>query len=245
MANHTISEKNPLYVTGADQYRTPFTLLLTPTHPRFEELQEFILPEHRRSEGYGMVFLESEEHSATYIGTIQQVKEYVASSATTSLDASQGVCYGFWPQGDAWKEAVPDNTWNPGGEGIVTEFVHPKGGRVTVYEFLGAWTEDAPKRPLVTFHCTVCHHNTLYDSGKVHESTGPDRRRWAARNARQHIRSVDSSHSECRITSPRFAEVVTAVANEMHGTNSPVVTWESRCSTEGPCAQIRHLRVRS
>lgn len=237
MTVHTVG-KNPTYVTGADRYRIPFTGILTSEHPQFERMQEFILPEHRHPEGYGLAFLESEEHSATYIGSVRQIEEYRAANTdgTATLDPSQGALYAFWPHGEGWDDYLPNNTWNEGGEGIVTEFDHPLGGKVTVYEYLKDGT------PMVGFHCERCHPSPDIEHEARMPNRGPHDRRWSGRNARVHIRH----HTEqCRPVDPHMAEVVTAVANEKLGTNNPVVTWESRCATTGPCAQIRHLRARA
>ncbi|MDH6129404.1 hypothetical protein [Kitasatospora sp. GP82] len=241
MNGHTVSETNPTYVNGANRYRMPFVGILTPTHPQFEEMQEYVLPEHRCPEGYGLVFLESEEHSATYIGSVHQIEEYRAANTdgTAVLDISQGVTYAFWPHGEGWDKYLPANTWNPGGEGIVTEFDHPLGGKVTVYEYLKAGA-DGEKTPMVAFHCEHCHNEPERDHESAQANREPQDRRWTARNARVHIRQHDQ---RCRPIDPRIVETVTAVANEKYGVNNPVVTWESRCSTAGPCAQIRHLRA--
>lgn len=232
---HTISDQNPTYVTGADQYRVSFTAFLTPDHADFAGMEEkLVLPEHRRSEGYGLAFLESEEYSVTYVGTVQQIQDYRVANVggTATLDVSLGRCYEFWPQGQGWDEVLPHNTWNFGGRGIMTEFDH-RGAKVVVYEYLE--DRDGEQVPMVAFHCPHCHNNDWQDRD---ENRGPGNRRWVAAKARQHIRV-----SECRPGDPRIAELVTAVANRKHGTNNPVITRDSRCATTGPCAQIRHLRA--
>jgi len=243
MAAHTVSETNPTYVTGADRYKLPFTGFLTPEHPQFEEMEEFFLPEHRRPEGYGLVFMESEEHSATYVGSIRQIEEYRAANTdgTAVVDVSQGTVYAFWPHGTGWDTYLPNNTWNKSGEGIVTEFEHPLGGNVTVYEYLKAGADGEETR-MVGFHCERCHRPLGSDHEAGSPNHGPQDRRWSARNARVHIRRYAEL---CRPVDPRVEEIVTAVANEMHGTNRPVVSFESRCATTGPCAQIRNLRARA
>jgi hypothetical protein len=242
MAVHILSDSNPLYVTGSDRYRIPFTGFLTPAHPQFAAMEEFFLPEHRRPEGYGLAFLESEEHSLTYLTSIRQIQEYRAANTdgTATLDPTQGFMYGFWPRDDGWDDYLPANTWHPGGEGIITEFPHPLGGKVTVFEYLKDGP-DGEKTPMVGLHCEHCHPDPATDHENNFPNRGPQDRRWIARNARLHIRS----HTEqCRPVDPRIAEVVTAVANKMHSTNNPVITQEARCATTGPCAQIRSLRAR-
>ncbi|AJF70456.1 hypothetical protein [Streptomyces vietnamensis] len=243
MTRHTVSDTNPTYVTGADRYRIPFTGFLTPDNPQFTVMEEYIQPEHRRSDGYGLAFLESEEHHVLYIGSVRQLQEYRTANTdgTAVLDPAQGVMYAFWPHGKGWDDYIPNNAWNPGGEGIVTEFDHPLGGKVTVYEYLYD-NRDGEKVPMVGFHCDRCHPDPKIDHEASMPNRGPQDRRWSARNARVHIRS----HADrCRPVDPRIAEVVQQVANEKYGVSNPTVTWESRCATTGPCARIRHLRARS
>ncbi|MGW5121896.1 hypothetical protein ACWEQ8_41740 [Streptomyces noursei] len=242
MAKHTVSETNPLYVTGADQYRISLTGIITPESPQFERLQENLKPEHRRPDGYGMAFLESEEHHIAYYGPIQQIQEYrAATNGTAVLDLSQGAQYAFWPHGEGWDDIIPDTTWNKGGEGIVTEFDHPLGGKVVVFEYLKEGV-DGEQVPMVGFHCERCHPQPELEHEASMANHGPQDRRWTARNARAHIRSHTT---RCRPVDPRWAEVAQQCFNEQEGVNSPTVTWESRCAVEGPCAQIRHLRARA
>ena len=242
MTVHTVSKNNPLYVTGADAYRIPFTGLLTPQNPQFAAMEQFFLPEHRRPEDYGLAFLESPEHSLTYLTSLRQITEYRAANTdgTAVLDPTQGQMYGFWPRDEGWDTFIPANTWNPVGEGIVTEFDHPLGGKITVLEYLKIGT-DGEKTPMVGLHCERCHRDPATDLENNLPNNGPQDRRWIARNARLHVRS----HTEqCRPINPSIVATVTAVANDMYGTNNPVVSWESRCATTGPCAQIRSLRAR-
>ncbi|MGO4459906.1 hypothetical protein AB4039_21805 [Streptomyces sp. M-16] len=243
MAQHTVSETNPTYVTGADRYRIPFTGFLTPDNPKFAVMEEFVLPEHRRPEGYGLAFLESEEHSLTYIGSVRQIEEYRASNGdgTAVLDPSQGVMYAFWPRDEGWDDYLPHNTWNPGGEGIVTEFDHPLGGKVVVYEYLQNDPKADGPTPMIGLHCERCHPRPNLDYDKHRPNTRPHDRRWFARNARAHVRR---HAEECRPADPRMAEAVQQIVNEKYGVNNPTVTWESGCATDGPCSQIRHLRAR-
>jgi len=242
MFQHTVSETNPLYVTGANNYRIPFTGLLTPEHPQFAEMEEFFLPEHRTPEGYGLAFLESPEHSATYVTSQRQIREYRAANTdgTAVLDPTEGFMYAFWPSEKGWDDFIPANTWNPGGEGIVAEFPHPLGGTVTVFEYLQN-DADGKQHKIVGFHCERCHPSQRIDLDNNMPNRGPQDRRWVARNARQHVRS---HITYCQLTNPDIAVAVTAIANKMHGTNHPVVTHEDRCAASGTCAQIRSLRAR-
>jgi hypothetical protein len=231
---HILSETNPTYVTGADSYRVAFTVLLTPEHPDFAAMEGFVLPEHRRPEGYGLAFLESEEHSLVYIGTFEQIQQHRDGAV---LDVSAGHCYAFWPDGQGWEQLIPANTWTPDGQGILTEFTH-RGTTVTVYEYLA--DRDGTQVPMVAFHCHHCHNDHRIHHDHAEENRGPQNRRWIAAAARKHVRYADR---ECQPPDPRIVEAVTAVANKIHGGQWPVVTHESHCSTTGPCADIRHLRA--
>ncbi|MCZ0204706.1 hypothetical protein OZK63_04670 [Streptomyces sp. UMAF16] len=243
---HYVSDSNPVHVTHAEWYRISLTGILTPQHENFEAMQSIFPPEHRRP-GYGLAFLESEEHSRLYVGSIEQITAYT-SDPSTRLDVSQGQTYDHWPHTDGWTEFIPDTTWNPDGRGVVTAFEHPAGGDVIVYEFHGSWLPGRPTRKLVTFHCTHCHTDTFHDSGKVLENRGPHDRRWAVRQARQHIRSakqhgVGGQASQCRKADPSMMRIVTQVANELSGLNRPVSSYESMCATSGPCATVRELKA--
>lgn len=239
---HYVSDTNPTYVTGAARYRTPFHILIEADCPQVDELMGYLPVEHRRTDGYGVVLLDSQEHYVHYVGPIEQVRAWAAGEDPRELDVSLGLVIDQWPNGETWDKIIPHIPWNEGNEGIVTEFEH-RGGKVVVFEYL----EDAgsgTRVPMVAFHCEFCHrtHGSEYRLA----NHGPVPRRWIAANARKHIRSAKREDGgDCRQAPAEFAEIVTQVANKMHGTNRPVVTAESRCATEGPCAQIRHLRVRA
>jgi len=242
VVQHTVSEKNPLYVTGAESYRISATGFLTPEHPAFAVMEEYFLSEHRNAQGYGLAFLESPEHSVTYVTTPRQIREYRAADTdgTAVLDTTQGAAYAFWPTGTGWDDYVPANTWHPGGEGIIAQFAHPLGGAVVVFEYLQD-DADGKQHQVVGFHCERCHPSLRIDLDHNMANRGPEDRRWVARNARQHVRS-HTTH--CRPVNPDIAVTVTAIANEQHGTNHPVITHENRCAASGACAQIRSLRAR-
>ncbi|MGW6557606.1 hypothetical protein [Streptomyces hydrogenans] len=238
MAKHTVSSENPVHVTGADGYRISRTLVITPDSPAYAETEENLQPAHRRPDGHGIALLESEEHYLAYYGPIAQIAAFRENG---TLDTSQGALYERWPHGTQWETLIPANTWTETGEGIITTFDHPLGGQVTVFEFLQDG-EDGEKIPMVAFHCDRCHPNPRIDHESTRRNRGPQDRRWTARVARTHIHR----HTEkCRPVDPRFAEAAQAMVNKEHGVNNPTVTWESRCATTGPCAQIRHLRARA
>lgn len=242
MNRHTVSDKNPVYVNGAERYRVSFTGYLKPTHPKFKAMEERIPREGRRSDGYGLAFLESEEHSVAYYGSISSIDQYKATSGdeTATLNPSRGFWVEGWPTGDGWDDYIPNNTWNSSGEGIVTEFAHPRGGKVVVYEFTTV-KDGGEKMAMVGFHCDRCHPDPKIDYQSTISNEGPASRRWMGRNARVHVRD---HATECRPVDPLLAETVTAIANEKYGTRNPMLTWESRCATEGPCAKIREFKAR-
>lgn len=242
MNKHYVSDTNSVHVTFADNYRVSGFATLTPIHPDFEELQEHISPEHRRPDGYGLAFLESEEHSLMYVGSVEQVEECRTSGAP--LDVKVGVSYDKWPHGPAWDKFIPDNTWHQSGEGIVTEFDHPAGGKVVVYEYLAA-DDNGSKVPMVAFHCDHCHP-AEHEQSRANK--GPHDRRWTARMARTHIQNVErhgvgTQSSACRPTNPLWSEIAQKVANDYYGVNHPTTSWESHCATDGPCSVIRELRA--
>jgi hypothetical protein len=169
------------------------------------------------------------------------------------------VVYAHWPDGNGWDEFIPRIYWNmkafganADGVGLVTAFAHTEieGAEVIVYEFEGVWRSGGEPQQLVTYHCTGCHKDTFHDSGHVHENTGPGSRRWAARQARQHIvdahrHGVGGQDSPCRPNGGEMLRVVNAVARERLGMASNPLpdTDDAFCATKGPCSIIRELRA--
>ncbi|MEU3414551.1 hypothetical protein ABZ760_25350 [Streptomyces sp. NPDC006658] len=138
------------------------------------------------------------------------------------------------------------------GVGLVTAFAHTEipGAEVIVYEFEGKWLPDSEPQQLVTYHCTGCHLDTFHDCGHVHENTGPSSRRWAARQARQHLISAarhgaGDKNSACRPNNGEMLRAVNAAAREMWGTTGNALpdTDDAYCATKGPCSIIRELRA--
>lgn len=262
---HHLSEANPVHVTGCDRYRLTLVGTLTPDHPDYAEMTG-ILKENghdTRPEGYGLIFLESEEFSATYFGAIEQIEQYKRDNTDgkATFDASRGVMYAQWPRGTGWDTYLPRVFWNQhargavaDGVGLVTAFAHPTsaGAAAFVYEFEGAWRRDGQPQHLVTYHCTACHADTFLDVGHVQENTGPDSRRWAARQARQHLLSaarhgVGDPNSACRPLDGAMLRATNAVARDMYGRRDNVLpeTGGALCATTGPCSLIRELRAGS
>lgn len=253
---HHVREGNPARVTGCDRYRLPLVGTITPDIPGYADMVEMLKDNDHdtRPEGYGLVFLESEEFSATYFGPIEQVQRYQRENTdgTATFDASQGVTYAQWPQGKGWDEFLPRVFWNADGVGLVTAFAHTEvpGAEVIVYEFEGAWRHGGKPEQMVTYHCTACHLDTFHDGGHVHKNTGPDDRRYAARQARQHIISahrhgVGDQNSACRPDNGRMLRVVNAVARDRWGTSGNTLpdTDDAYCAAKGPCSVIRELRA--
>ncbi|MGW1596822.1 hypothetical protein [Streptomyces sp. NPDC002343] len=70
---------------------------ITITNPGYEDMVEILKDNGHDThpEGYGLIFLESEEFSATYFGSIAQIEQYQRDNVdgTATFDASQGVMY--------------------------------------------------------------------------------------------------------------------------------------------------------
>lgn len=243
---HYTSETNPTYVTHSEWYRLAGVLLLTPDRPDFAELESVFLPEFRRPEGYGMAFLESEEHTRMYLGSVEQIRAVAAGEV--ALDVTQGITGDKWPHENGWDKVTPSGTWNPDGKGVLTVHPHPNGvDEVIVYEFHGAYLREDPT-PKVTFHCTACHLDTRHSGGDMHENTDPDMRRWAGRQARSHMRSaerhgVGGTESACRPLGQHALNVVAEVANSIHGTSHKPMTESQHCAISGPCSTIREIKA--
>lgn len=260
---HHVSETNPAYVTSCDYYRLSLVGTITPKNPDYEDMVELLRDggHDTRPEGYGLIFLESEEFSATYFGSIAQIEQHQRENTdgTATFDASQGVMYAQWPHGKGWDTFLPRVFWNQArrgaiadGVGLVTSFAHTEipGAEVIVYEYEGTWSRGGTPQQMVTYHCTGCHKDTFHDSGHVHENAGPDSRRWAARQARQHILSahrhgVGGTNSDCRPNGGAMLRAVNEAAREMWGTSGNVLpdTDDAYCATKGPCSIIRELRA--
>ncbi|MEU9858954.1 hypothetical protein [Streptomyces sp. NPDC047974] len=260
---HNVSETNPTHVTSCDRYRLPLVGTIAPGTPGYEDMVEMLRENDHdtRPEGYGLIFLESEEVSATYFGSIEQIEQYKRDNVdgTATFDPSQGVMYANWPHGKGWDDFIPRTFWNvqarggiADGVGLVTAFAHTevRGAEVVVYEFEGTWSRGGTAQHMVTYHCTACHLDTAHRGGDVHENTGPDSRRWAARQARQHIISahrhgVGTTNSACRPNNGEMLRAVNAVARDMWGTQGNVLpdTDDAYCASKGPCSIIRELRA--
>lgn len=260
---HNVSETSPTHVTSCDRYRLPLVGTIAPGTPDYEDMVEMLRENGHdiRPEGYGLIFLESEEFSAIYFGSIEQIEQYKRDNAggTATFDPSQGVMYAKWPHGKGWDEHIPRTFWNvkarggiADGVGLVTAFAHTevRGAEVVVYEFEGTWSRGGEAQQMVTYHCTACHLDTFHSGGDVHENTGPSSRRWAARQARQHIVSahrngVGTTNSACRPSDGEILRAVNAVARDMWGAQGNTLpdTDDAYCAAKGPCSIIRELRA--
>ncbi|MGC4923800.1 hypothetical protein ACLQ17_25715 [Streptomyces sp. DT197] len=260
---HHVSATNPAHVTGCDTYRISHATTISPQLPAFEDMVDVLQENglHTRPEGYGVIFLESEEHELTYFGPIEQIEQFKRDNANgpATFDHGQGVMCPRWLQGKGWDDVVPRTTWNnkahgavADGVGIVTAFAHTEdpNAEVIVYEYEGAWGPEGTPGQMVTYHCTACHKDTIYDSGHIHENTSPHSRRWTARQARQHILSaakhgVGGRHSACRPGNGAMLRAVNALARDMYGTSGNPLpdTDDTYCATQGPCSIIREMRA--
>ncbi|WP_189750782.1 hypothetical protein, partial [Streptomyces tendae] len=102
---HHVSDTNPTRVTSCDRYRICLVGTLTPDNPNYEDMVGMLRDNGHdtRPEGYGLIFLESEEFSATYFGSIAQIEQYKRDNTDgKTFDASQGVLYAQWPHGKGW-----------------------------------------------------------------------------------------------------------------------------------------------
>lgn len=247
---HYTSETNPTFVKHSELYRITSTALVEAGTPLFEDIQEELDAEHpfRRSDGYGVVWFESEEHSILHLTSTERVARWRETGE--GIDLSAGVNQDRWPNTGPWKAENPTGTWHNDGQGILGYIDHPQQpDGIVVYEYHGKWPhqrDDEPDQPLVTFHCTVCHLNT-FAGGEVYDNTDATRRRWAGRKARQHARSAerygvgtigDGNHGECFRMGRAFGEAIAAV------TDTPYMEDASDCAASGPCATIRHLKAK-
>lgn len=264
---HETSPTSARHVTGGAPYRVSLLGTLTPAHPSFEEMVGYLKFRddrdfHTRPEGYGLVFLESEEHCLTYFGPLEQIQGYERATEAGerwTLDTSPGVTLEKWPSTGAWGDFIPPSYWNvekagavADGVGIVTAFAHNAvaGAEVIVYEYEAQRTPSAPLHKMATYHCTACHKDAAYDGGHSYENAAPDDRRWAARRARSHILSamthgVGDANSACRPGDGDMLRAVNALAKQRLGISGNVLpdTDETYCMTHGPCAYLRELRA--
>ncbi|MCF6467438.1 hypothetical protein FAF44_03285 [Nonomuraea sp. MG754425] len=194
---HQVSPNNSTYVTSAAQYRMSWAAVIERSHPRWDALTEGFIEEHRPTDTFGVAGLESQEHSAMWLGPADIIARFVANPVAVPWSelTQHGGFADRWPNGNAWNELIPHTTWNPDGQGIVTEFQFDDGGSVVVYELLGRPALLSPGVdaigeglvPVVTFHCTRCHYDG--DHSDRHMSAAPDDRRTVCKKARQHTRS--------------------------------------------------------
>lgn len=243
---HFVNPANPTNVIGAEQYRVSFTFCLTPEHPNFAALEQgCVEPQHRRPDGYGLAFLQSEEVSLTYVGSITQIEDYQRQLAADqdgarpgALDIAAGVVYKFWPQTPAWEPMIPNHTWHPGGHGVLAEIAH-RGTSVVVYEFVE--DRDGVQVPVVGWHCLSCHSRDPF--GHTVRNNGPQDRWWMARAARIHAHRAERDPKECRPLDPELVRLVLDIASKQDGRHRQPVSEDSLCATSGPCARLRHARA--
>ncbi|TYB71292.1 hypothetical protein FXF51_02335 [Nonomuraea sp. PA05] len=194
---HHVKEDNPVYVTGADSYRMSWAAVIERTDPRWDGLTAGFIEEYRPTSTFGVAGIESQEHSLMWLGAADVIARFVANPVAVPWgELGEHGGYGDkWPNGDAWNAFIPHTTWNPGGQGVVTEYSFDDGnGSVVVYELLGRPALLSPgvreigdgPVPVVTFHCTRCHYDG--DHSDRYMSARPDDRRTVCRKARQHMR---------------------------------------------------------
>lgn len=230
---HFVSDTDPVIVTGAAAYRVSHTFVLMPGAVGYAEMELSLPAAARRPGGYGLVFLESEEHQLLYVGLPDQIRALPPARPlpASTVDTSRGTLVAGWPQAGRWGHLVPASTWFRGGQGILVELPH-RGGQVVAYEYV----EESGSTLLVGYHCQVCHSPGAHQSNQ-----GPRDRRLIGRLARHHVHRADR---QCVPPDPRVAERVAAARNAADAATRPVVYPDAICATEGECARIRHIRAR-
>ncbi|MEV4078914.1 hypothetical protein AB0J43_01305 [Nonomuraea fuscirosea] len=258
---HHVKDDNPAYVTGADRYRMSWAAVIEPTHPQWDALTEGFIEEYRPTDTFGVAGIESQEHSAMWLGPADIIARFIAHPVAVPWGelAVHGGYADRWPNGDAWNALIPHITWNPDGQGVVAEYPFDDGnGSVVVYEVLGrpallsagVCEIGADPVPVVTFHCTRCHYDG--HSSDRYMSARPDDRRTVCRKARQHMQSGNCRGEEANARGDQMiAAVQAAIGNPITGSTDGLhAAW---CQTrdldpngvmvESSCAEVREARV--
>jgi hypothetical protein len=258
---HTTASDAPYRVNGADRYRLSWADIVEAADPVFPALAATFLPAHRPTCTFGVAGLESQEHSLLWFGRPEAIgplrDDPGRGWSPAGLQASGTFCE-YWPSDPAWLDYMPRGTWCPGGAGIVTELAFPDGapGHVIVYELTGrpallsagiTTTPDDPI-PVITFHCTRCHHKG--DSGERYMSALPSDRRVASIRARKHVR-----HCEGFAATRRDDRMAAAVQQAITGSRPADATgmYAAHCQTAAlhpakhgypsSCAEVREARI--
>ena len=256
---HDVSPTNPARVTRSRFYRMSWAGVIEHSDPRFRDLAG-VFPEAYRPTGtFGTAGLESQEHSILWIGSpdvVVRFRDDPAQAVPWAEINQTGSRVDRWPNSDAWLDLIPATTWNPGGQGIVTEHDFD-GAKVIVYETLSKPTllsesaKGAPQGPVpvVTFHCARCHEAA--DAVYRHTSCGPEDRRVAGLEARRHMRPGRCRGADAVARGDEMVAVVESVARGVPAPGDTAGLYASRCQTGelqpggyGPstCAEVREAR---
>ena len=257
---HEVSGDNPSRVVRSRYYRLSWAGIIEAGDPRHGDLAGVFPAEFRPAGSFGAAGLESQEHSILWVGDPDVIAGFAADPGhQVPWDAIQqtGIRADRWPDTVGWPDLIPAGTWNPGGQGIVTELDFD-GAKVVVYELLGrpallsAHSGDHPDSPdgqvsVVTWHCTRCH--LAADAGARIMSCGPEDRRLAGLKARKHMRP-----GMCRGDDGSGDRMLAAVRSAASGaTHQPDAgLYASWCATAQldtgvgagtTCAEIREARL--
>jgi hypothetical protein len=259
---HHVSSNNPTYVTRSDRYRVSWATVVERSDSRFDGLTEIFDAPYRPTDTFGTAGLESQEHSVLWVGPADVIARFEANQDFGVLFAETNQ-HGFngdrWPHNDAWLDLIPATTWNPDGQGVVTEYPFDDGGSVVVYELLGrpallsSGMSESPEGPVpvVTFHCTRCHCEG--DHGDRYMSADPSDRRTVCLKARQHMQPGRCRGAEANARNDRMVAVVREVFSGQPVTGDITGLYAAQCQTKdldpngvmvsSSCAEVREART--
>jgi hypothetical protein len=258
-AHHTAADV-PTRVLRSDFYRVSWVDVLEPGDGWYAGLSGDFPEVSRPGDGIGLAGLESQEHSVLWFGPAAVIDRFVADPDRVmpwEAFRGEGMMLDRWPDSVAWRFYLPPTTWNPGGQGIVTEHTFPDGAQVVVYELLGrpavlsggvhqVSSEDLV--PVVTYHCTRCH--SAGGRADRFSSASPDDRRAASRQARRHMRPGNCRGADDVEQGDRMCEVVAEVVTGRAVADRSGL-FVARCQTapilaDGfsatTCAEVREAR---
>ncbi|MFI6603726.1 hypothetical protein ACIBHX_46485 [Nonomuraea sp. NPDC050536] len=258
---HHLSATSKTYVQRADSYRLSWVDVIERDSPQFRPLTEVFPEEFRPAGTFGVAGLESQEHSVLWIGAADLISQIEANPQAPIPFAAlneRGTYADRWPNTDPWNALIPVTTWNPDGQGIVTEYPFSDGnGQVVVYELVGhpalrSMQEKSGQDlvPMVTFHCTRCHREG--NSHDRYTSVGPADRRTVCRKARVHMQPGQCRGAEAVDWEDRMIATVEHVVAGIPKPSDLTGLAASRCQTaelrlddvmaHSTCAEIREAR---
>ncbi|MEV0649892.1 hypothetical protein AB0I28_32015 [Phytomonospora sp. NPDC050363] len=121
---------------------------------------EFLPEELRSTDGFGVCWAASRFSAAALFTSPAVADDHIAAmrrgeSRNLNVDTDVEGGLDVWPTWGPWERAIPDKpSWTKDNEGIIAE----RDG-VVVYEthYTSPFVEDASPRPIVTWHCQICH----------------------------------------------------------------------------------------